>query len=262
MSLLKVKSLVKKFSIPKKDGWFGHAELTAVDGVTFEMQEGETLGIVGESGSGKSTLGRCIMRLEEPTSGGLELQGTDFLALKSKALRDARRDLQMVFQDPYASLNPRMAVRELVTEPLLLHKMIDKSQIHAEAGRLLDMVGLEKTAADRLPHAFSGGQRQRVVIARAIATRPRLLIADEAVSSLDISIQAQILKLLKELRAELGMALVFISHDLRVVEYLSDRVAVMRAGKFVEMGKPADIYGSPQSAYTRELLSSRLNLPE
>jgi ABC-type oligopeptide transport system ATPase subunit len=256
MPLLEIDNLVKHYQVPRKDAWFAHDAVKAVDGVSLSLEEGKTLGIVGESGCGKSTLGRALLRLVEPDSGRVRFQGEDWLALSPKALRQRRGRMQMVFQDPYASLNPRLRVGKAIAEPLALHRGLSGAALEQETADLLEKVGLHSSAGQRYPHEFSGGQRQRIGIARAMASGPRLLVADEPVSSLDISIQAQILNLLKDLQKETGMAVIFIAHDLRVVEYMSDHVAVMNAGKIVEQASARQIYESPQHPYTKTLLAA------
>jgi peptide/nickel transport system ATP-binding protein len=230
----------------------------AVDGVSFEIARGETLGLVGESGCGKTTVGRAILRLIEPTSGVVELDGVDVGACSGDRLRRMRRGTQIVFQDPAGSLNPRMRVGEIVGEPLLVHRLVrGRAARRARALELLAKCGLpDAGAADRYPHEFSGGQKQRIAIARALATGPRLLVCDEPTSALDVSIQAQILNLLKDLRRDLGLAMLFISHDMGVVAHMCDRIAVMRAGRIVEMGMGAEVISSPREGYTRELLAA------
>jgi len=228
----------------------------AVDGVSLAIAPGETLGLVGESGSGKSTLGRCMLRLIEPTSGEVRFAGRSLLGLPARALRALRREMQIIFQDPYGSLNPRMRVGSIVGEGLAIHGLGTRPERRARVAELLDLVGLSPEAAGRYPHEFSGGQRQRIGIARALAVRPRFIVADEAVSALDVSIQAQILNLLQDLRQRLGLTMLFIAHDLRVVEHLCDRVAVMYLGKIVESGSRDEIYTNPRHPYTRALLSA------
>jgi oligopeptide/dipeptide ABC transporter ATP-binding protein len=230
----------------------------ALDGISFDLAEGEVLGVVGESGCGKSTLGRTIMRLARPTSGEIRFRGTDLAGLKGKALKAARAEIQMVFQDPFGSLNPRHSVATIVGEPLVVHGRPDRA---ARVRKLLDLVGLPQTAAARLPHEFSGGQRQRIAIARALALSPRILVADEAVSALDVSIQSQIINLFAELRRELGLSMIFISHDLSVVRHVSDRIAVMYFGKFVETAPAEDLFRAPLHPYTRALMSAIPKLP-
>ncbi|MBC01635.1 MAG: peptide ABC transporter ATP-binding protein [Rhodobacteraceae bacterium] len=233
-------------------------KVLALDGISFDLAEGEVLGVVGESGCGKSTLGRTIMRLARPTSGEIRFRGTDLAGLKGKALKAARAEIQMVFQDPFGSLNPRHSVATIVGEPLVVHGRPDRA---ARVRELLDLVGLPQTAASRLPHEFSGGQRQRIAIARALALSPRILVADEAVSALDVSIQSQIINLFAELRRELGLSMIFISHDLSVVRHVSDRIAVMYFGKFVETAPAEDLFRAPMHPYTRALMSAIPKLP-
>lgn len=231
--------------------------IRAVDGVSFSLKRGETLGLVGESGSGKSTLGRTIIRLYEPDQGSVLFNGQDFLSLQRENLRQARRKMQMIFQDPYASLDPRMTIGRAIEQPLEVHKLLDEKSRHSRTCELLEIVGLKADYFNRYPHEFSGGQRQRIAIARAIALNPDLIIADEPVSALDVSIQAQILNLLKDLQENLKLTYLFISHDLSVVEHLCDRVAVMHLGKIVEIGSREEIFNNPQHTYTKMLLASR-----
>ncbi len=227
----------------------------AVDGVSFAIARGEVLGLVGESGSGKSTVGRAIVRLVDPDEGHVRIGGVDMATLSTAELRRARRTAQMVFQDPYASLNPRARIARALTEgPMAMG--VDKAQALRRAGELLELVGLDAGALDRFPHEFSGGQRQRIGIARALAMEPELIVADEAVSALDVSIQAQVLDLLRDLRARLGLSILFITHDLRVAAQLCDRVAVMQKGRLVEIGPVAEVFRSPRDAYTRQLLAA------
>lgn len=231
-------------------------DLKAVNGVNLKVFEGETLGLVGESGCGKSTLGRAISQLVKPKMGSVVFDGVDLSQLSTKKLRQKRSDFQMVFQDPYASLNPRMTVYDTIKEPLLLHNICSKNDIEAEVLKVMDQVGLAKAAVKKYPHEFSGGQRQRIAIARAISVKPKLLIADEAVSALDVSVQSQILNLLDDLKKELKLTMVFISHDLSVVRHVSDRLAVMYLGKIVELGSCHEIYNDPKHPYTQALLTA------
>ncbi|PVE09885.1 dipeptide ABC transporter ATP-binding protein [Streptomyces scopuliridis] len=234
----------------------GRRTVTAVDGVSLTVHPGETLGIVGESGSGKTTLGRMLVRLLDPSAGGLRYRGTEIATASEKELRPYRRELQMVFQDPVASLNPRRSVGESVADPLRAAGVLDERRLVARVRELLDRVGLDPDRYDRYPHEFSGGQRQRVGIARALAAEPRLIVCDEPVSALDVTTQAQVTALLAELQRELGLALVFIAHDLAVVRQVSDRVAVMRGGRIVEQGTVEEVYGTPSEAYTKQLLAA------
>ncbi|MFJ7942539.1 dipeptide ABC transporter ATP-binding protein [Streptomyces sp. NPDC096354] len=234
----------------------GSSRVTAVDGISLTVHPGETLGIVGESGSGKTTLGRMLVRLLDPTAGRLHYRGTEIGSLSDKALRPHRRELQMVFQDPVASLNPRRSIGESVADPLRAAGALDDTRIRARVQELLERVGLDPDRYDRYPHEFSGGQRQRVGIARALAADPKLIVCDEPVSALDVTTQAQVTALLAELQRELGLGLVFIAHDLAVVRQVSDRVAVMRQGRIVEQGGVDEVYGAPQDPYTRQLLAA------
>jgi oligopeptide/dipeptide ABC transporter ATP-binding protein len=226
----------------------------ALSGVSLDVQAGETLGIVGESGCGKSTLARCMVRLIEPDSGSVTFDGQDVLAMEGEARRGFNRAVQMVFQDPYASLNPRMTVEATLAEALRVHRVVPEREIHARVLQLLDLVQLPATAAGRHPHEFSGGQRQRIGIARALSVEPRLIIADEPVSALDVSVQAQIVNLFGELQQRLGLTLVFITHDLRLVRHMAHRVAVMYLGRVVEIGPVAEIFAAPRHPYTKALI--------
>jgi oligopeptide/dipeptide ABC transporter ATP-binding protein len=254
VSLVSVENLTKHY--PQGGGLFGRARtVKAVDGVSFTIDAGETLGLVGESGCGKSTLGRAILRLHEPTSGKVIIDGTDVTALRPAPLRAFRRRAQIIFQDPYASLNPRMTVQQILSEPLEIHQLggPDRS---ARVAELLDRVGLRREVAARHPHEFSGGQRQRIGIARALAVEPRFIVADEPISALDVSIQAQIVNLLVDLQAERQLTYLFISHDLKIVEHLCDRVAVMYLGHIVELATARELYAQPRHPYTLALLSA------
>jgi oligopeptide transport system ATP-binding protein len=255
--LLSVRNLTKAFAL--KGGLFrGHTHsVHAVDGVDFHVDRGETLGLVGESGCGKSTTGRCVLRLIEPTSGEVHFEGKDVRALKADALRILRRDIQIIFQDPYASLNPRMNVGQIVGEALIIHQLTKtKRQFEERVVDLLETVGLRADHMSRYPNEFSGGQRQRIGIARALAVEPKLIICDEPVSALDVSIQAQVINLLEDLQEKFGLAYLFIAHDLAVVEHISKRIAVMYLGRIVEMAPAQALYNSPRHPYTEALLSA------
>ena len=255
MPLLEVENLVKEFT--RKRGLLAPATVVrAVDGVSFAVDEGETFGLVGESGSGKTTTGRCILRLIEPTSGAVRFKGEDVLAFSRPRMRQARRDMQIVFQDPYSSLNPRMRVGAIVEEPLIIHKIGTKPQRRARVAELFELVGLDPSQLARYPHQFSGGQRQRVGLARALALNPSLIIADEPVSALDVSVQAQVINLLMDLQERLKLTYLFIAHDLRLVRNICSRVAVMYLGKIVEMGETESLFAAPAHPYTRALLSA------
>ena len=243
---------------PVKKGVFAHTvgHIHAVDGVDVELFHGETLGVVGESGCGKTTLARTILRLERPREGSITLDGIDIFSLRGKALQSYRRTVQVVFQDPQASLNPRHTVLDLITEAMLVHRMVTRENRREVATRLLEEVGLAGDFLDRYPHAFSGGQRQRICIARALALNPQILICDEAVSALDLSVRAQVLNLLQELKERHGMSYLFITHDIGVVQHLADRIAVMSAGKIVEYGAAEQVLNHPQHDYTKTLLAA------
>ena len=254
--LLDVRNLTTRFNV--KGGFFRRtvARVHALENVSFSIKKGATLSLVGESGSGKSTCGRSILRLEEPQSGSIRLGDTDILALDSAGLRDARRDMQMVFQDPFASLNPQMTLADQVAEPLKNYNMAQGSELMDRVARLFDRVELPRAFMRRFPHELSGGQRQRIAIARALALNPKLLIADEAVSALDVSVQAQVLNLMLELQAELGISMLFISHDMAVVERVSHHVAVMYLGRIVEMGTRQEVFEDPRHEYTKTLMAA------
>jgi peptide/nickel transport system ATP-binding protein/oligopeptide transport system ATP-binding protein len=253
--LLDVRHLVKHFI--RKQGLFrAPSVVKAVDDVTFTIHEGEMFGLVGESGSGKSTTGRCILRLIEPNAGEVVFRGDNVLQFSKQRMRLARRDMQIVFQDPYSSLNPRMRVGDIVEEPLVIHRLGTRSERRARVAELFQLVGLEPEHVTRYPHEFSGGQRQRIGIARALALHPALIIADEAVSALDVSIQAQVVKLLIDLKERLKLTYLFIAHDLRLVEHICTRVAVMYRGKIVELGDTAALFARPTHPYTQALLSA------
>jgi len=255
--LLEVTDLVKHF--PVKSGVLIDREVgkvRAVDGVTFTLEPGETLGLVGESGCGKSTLSRTILQLLEPTSGSVRFDGTELTRLRRRQLRPLRRQMQMIFQDPYASLNPRKRVGQIVGDPMRLHGIASGSGLRARVQELLERVGLAPEHYNRFPHEFSGGQRQRVGVARALALKPKLIIADEPVSALDVSIQAQIINLLEDLQEEFGLTYLFVAHDLGVVRHVSDRIAVMYLGKIVELGPADQVYANPIHPYTLSLLSA------
>jgi oligopeptide/dipeptide ABC transporter ATP-binding protein len=258
--LLRVRGLVKHF--PVQSGMFGRAEgaVRAVDGVDFELAIGETLALVGESGCGKSTTGRLVLRLLEPTSGTIEFDGKDLTAIPESAMRGHRRALQIIFQDPFASLNPRMTVGQMLAEPLALHGLAAGRRAERVA-EVLGQVGLAPTHARRYPHEFSGGQRQRIGIARALAVEPRLIVCDEPVSALDVSIQAQVINLLRDLQQRLGLAYIFIAHDLAVVRHIATRVAVMYLGRIVEYADKRALFAAPRHPYTQALLAS-IPVPE
>ncbi|TCP70481.1 ABC transporter ATP-binding protein [Baia soyae] len=254
--LLQVHNLRKTF--PIRGGLLGKktGEITAVDDVSFYVKKGETLGLVGESGCGKSTTGRAILRLHEPTSGQIEFEGKSLLALSEEEMRKARRDLQMVFQDPFASLNPRQKVMDILEEPLIVHGMGNGKERKEQVQELLHLVGLNQSHAMRYPHQFSGGQRQRIGIARALSTKPKLIVADEPVSALDVSIQSQVLNLMADLQEKFELTYLFIAHDLSVVKHISDRVGVMYLGRLVELADRDELYERPLHPYTQALLSA------
>jgi ABC-type oligopeptide transport system ATPase subunit len=249
-ALLEVENLVKTFPVSRKQA------VTAVRGVSFRIDEGRTYGLVGESGSGKSTVARMVARLTEPTSGTVRFAGRDVTRLDRASRQQYRRDVQIVFQDPYGALNPRMTVEELIVEPLVVHRRGTARDRRDRARKLVDQVGLPASSLARKPVDFSGGQRQRIMIARALALQPRLIVADEPVSALDVSVQAQVLNLLKDLQDGLGLSYLFISHDLSVVEFISDRIGVMYLGELVEEGDKREIYANPRQEYTRTLIDA------
>lgn len=254
--LLEVNQLTKHF--PVRGGLFLRTvgQVHAVDDVSFEVRQGETLGLVGESGCGKSTVGKTLLRLYEPTTGSVQFEGEDITKIGRKELRNLRRDIQIIFQDPFESLNARHTVGKILVEPFVIHKVGDNEERQRRVIQLLERVGLDATAANRFPHEFSGGQRQRIGIARAIALEPKLIVCDEAVSALDVSVQSQIINLLLDLQREMNLALIFIAHDLAVVKHISDRVAVMYLGEIVETADATAIYAAPKHPYTQALLSA------
>jgi peptide/nickel transport system ATP-binding protein len=269
MPLLSIRDLVKVYQTD--EGIFGKTkrEVRAVNGVSLDIAQGETLGLVGESGCGKTTLGRMILRLIEPTSGSITFNGQDVLGANGSELRRLRRDMQIIFQDPFASLNPRMRVEQIVTEPLVIHSgtnssdasqshvpSVNSGSLHQSAIEIMRAVGLDESALRRYPHEFSGGQRQRIGIARALILRPKFIVCDEPVSALDVSVGAQIVNLLKKLQRDFGLTYLFISHSMPVVRYLCDRIAVMRRGEIVEVGPSEEITSRPQHEYTRTLLEA------
>jgi peptide/nickel transport system ATP-binding protein len=257
MSLVEVRNLTKVY--PLGESVFGgraHGEVRAVDDVSLSIEAGETLGLVGESGSGKSTLGRLILRLVEPTSGSIRFDGHDLLAAGHGEMRRIRRDMQIIFQDPFGSLDPRFRVHDVIVEPLIIHESLSSDTRRERVAQLLRAVGMDESAGRRFPHEFSGGQRQRIGIARALALRPRFIVADEPVSALDVSVGAQIVNLLAQLQREFGLTFLFISHSMPVVRYLATRMAVMYGGHIVETGSTAQMTEQPQHPYTKSLLDA------
>jgi len=255
MPLVEVHQLVKQFS--RRRGLFGTRLTTrAVDGVSFAIDKGETFGLVGESGSGKTTTGRCILRLIEPTAGEVRFRGEDVLGFSRARMRQARRDMQIVFQDPYSSLNPRMRVGDIVEEPLVIHRTGTAAERRMRVAELLELVGLDPSFASRYPQQFSGGQRQRIGLARALALKPSFIVADEPVSALDLSVQAQVINLFMDLQRQLALTYLFIAHDLRLVHHICNRVAVMYLGRIVEVGATERLFEAPAHPYTRALLSA------
>jgi peptide/nickel transport system ATP-binding protein len=255
--LLQLESIVKRYALPRAHPFAPHPSVTALDGVSLSLDAGRSLGIVGESGSGKSTLARLAMALEAPTSGRVLFEGRNLHTLPPEELRAARRGFQMVFQDPYGSLDPRMAVARAVAEPLEQLEHLSRAERRERAAAMLDAVGLNPRAdLDKFPHEFSGGQRQRIAIARALVTQPKLIVADEPVSALDVSVQAQVLNLMRELQERLGLAYLFISHDLAVVEWLCDEIVVLQHGRVVERGEARALLAAPREDYTRRLIDA------
>jgi len=254
--LLEVEDIGRQFVARRSVLGRPTAIVAAVDGVSFSLEVGKTLALVGESGCGKSTLGRLVLRLIEPTAGRIRFDGRDVTALRERELRPLRRNAQLIFQDPYASLNPRMTVGQILAEPLALHDVVPPSRRAERVNELLRLVGLEPRLTRRYPHEFSGGQRQRIAIARALAVEPKLIVCDEPVSALDVSIRAQVLNLLRDLQRRLGLAYIFISHDLAVVKHIADRIAVMHLGRIVEIGPNEALFANPRHPYSRALLSA------
>jgi ABC-type glutathione transport system ATPase component len=250
-ALVEARGLVKEYGVGRR----------VVDDVSFSIQRGETLGLVGESGSGKSTVARMLLRLVEPTSGEVRYEGQDLLDAGSRQMRELRRRMQIVFQDPYAALNPRMRVREILAEPFAIHRESPAEGLEARLREMLRTVGMDESALERFPHEFSGGQRQRINIARALALRPAFLVLDEPVSALDVSVGAQVVNLLRELQREYGLTYLFISHSMPLVRYLCDRVAVMQRGKLVELGPCLQVCEAPQEEYTRRLIAATPEMP-
>jgi ABC-type microcin C transport system duplicated ATPase subunit YejF len=260
MALLKVEGLVKHFVAERSLFGRALAHVKAVDGVSFSLEAGKTLALVGESGCGKSTVSRLVLRLIEPDAGTIRFEGRDLLSLDAGALRAFRREAQIIFQDPYASLNPRMTVSQILSEPLVLHDLMPRAKHRARVEELLQLVGLEPRLARRYPHEFSGGQRQRIAIARALVLKPRFIVLDEPTSALDMSVQAQIVELLRDLQQRHRLAYLFISHDLRVVRALASQVIVLKDGKVVEAGPAGRIFETPRDPYTKALMAAAFNL--
>jgi len=257
VALLEVRNLIKVFPLGQSVfGGGAKGEVRAVDDVSLEVHAGETLGVVGESGSGKSTLGRLLLRLIEPTSGSIRFEGSDLVDAGHRQMRRLRRDMQIIFQDPFGSLDPRMRVEDLIAEPLVIHERMSGNARRNRVAELLRAVGLDESALRRFPHEFSGGQRQRIGIARALALRPKFIVADEPVSALDVSVGAQLVNLLAQLQREFGLTYLFISHSMPVVRYLATRIAVMYRGKIVEIGEAEQITSQPRHDYTRRLLQA------
>jgi peptide/nickel transport system ATP-binding protein len=254
--LLDVRDLVQRYTLPRESLFRPPGEVLALNGVSVRIEAGKSLGVVGESGSGKSTFARVVMALERPTSGQVALLGRDLNRLPADELRHARRDFQMVFQDPYGSLDPRQTIARIVAEPLTALERLDRATLRARVAAVLKQVGLRDADMDKYPHEFSGGQRQRIAIARALVTQPKLIVADEPVSALDVSVQAQVLNLMQDLQEQFGLSYILISHDLAVVDYLCDEVAVMYLGRIVEQGRPEDLFEHCAHPYTRALLEA------
>ena len=260
--LLDVRDLQVHFREPATHPFTRHQSVKALDGVSFQISQGEVLSLVGESGCGKTTVGRVLTRLQPVTSGSAVFAGRNILAMSEQEFRPLRRNIQMIFQDPFASLNPRLSIEQTLREPLMIHKLAaNRREARGLAADMLDKVGLDATVLNRYPHEFSGGQRQRIGIARVMIVRPQLIIADEAVSALDVSIQAQVLNLLKQLQRESGVAMLFISHDLAVVRHISDKIAVMHAGRIVESAPKATLFNQPEHEYTQRLLNAIPRIP-
>lgn len=259
--MIEVKNLKKQFDIKSSVLGIEQGVVNAVNGVEFKIEKGETLGLVGESGSGKSTTGRLILRLLEPTEGKIYLEGRDISTIPNREFRKLRKDLQIVFQNPYSALDHKMTTYDILVQPLQIHKIVPPLEYKNEVERLLEMVGLSPKDSSKFPHEFSGGQRQRIAIAKALATKPKFIVCDEPVSALDVSVQSQILNLTMDLQEQFGLSYLFISHDLSVIRHVSDRVAVMYLGKIVEKGNVDDIFDSPKHPYTKALISAAL-LPE